>query len=118
VSAFLGQYFTTINTHDYQAYLSLLSPQEQQGYTQEQFDRGYRSTVDSAETLVSISTGANGDLDVAVTFTSHQDPVDSPDHQESCTDWQIMLFLQQDGGSGYVIDVPPPDYHASYAACP
>ena len=114
VAAFLGRYFTAINTRDYQSYSSLLSPPMRQ--TAAQFASGYRSTVDSAETLVSISAGPNGDLVAAVTFTSHQDPADSPDHQQSCTKWSITLFLEQTSG-GYLIDQPPPGYHASYQAC-
>jgi hypothetical protein len=117
VAAFLNQYFTAINNHDYQAYTSLLSPQAEQGLTQEQFDNGYGSTVDSAEILLGISTAANGDLVASVTFTSHQNPAESPDGDESCTNWNISLFLEQDGG-GYLIDEPPPSYHASYQACP
>jgi hypothetical protein len=117
VATFLNQYFTAINNHDYQSYISLLSSQDEQGLTQEQFDNGYGSTVDSAETLLGISTAANGDLVASATFTSHQNPADSPDQQESCTDWNISLFLEQ-GGGGYLIDKPPPSYHASYQACP
>ena len=117
VATFLNQYFTAINNHDYQSYISLLSSQDEQGLTQEQFDNGYGSTVDSAETLLGISTAANGDLVASVTFTSHQNPADSPDQQESCTDWNISLFLEQ-GGGGYLIDKPPPSYHASDQACP
>jgi hypothetical protein len=116
VAAFLDHYFTAINNHDYQSYVSLLSPQAQQGLTAAQFDKGYRSTADSAETLVGISAAANGDLTAAVTFTSHQNPAASPDQQESCTDWNISLFLLQSAG-GYLVDQPPPGYHASYHAC-
>jgi hypothetical protein len=116
VATFLNQYFTAINNHDYQSYISLLSSQEGQGLTQEQFDNGYGSTADSAETLLGISTAANGDLIASVTFTSHQNPADSPDQQESCTDWRISLFLEQ-GGGGYLVEKPPPGYHASYQAC-
>ena len=116
VADFLGQYFAAINAHDYQSYLSLLSPQVQQGLTQAQFEKGYRSTTDSNETLVGISTAADGDLAAEATFTSHQNPADSPDHSESCTDWDITLYLAQ-GGSGYVIDPAPAGYHASYQAC-
>jgi hypothetical protein len=114
VAAFLGRYFTAINTRDYQSYSSLLSPPMRQ--TAAQFASGYRSTVDSAERLVSISAGPNGDLAATVTFTSHQDPADSPDHQQSCTNWSITLFLERTSG-GYLIDQPPPGYHASYQAC-
>ena len=84
--------------------------------TQAQFDKGYRSTADSNETLVGISTASSGDLAAQVTFTSHQDPADSPDHSESCTDWNITLFLAQ-GGSGYTIDPAPSGYRASYQPC-
>ena len=116
VADFLGQYFTAINNRDYQSYLSLQSPQIQQGMTQEKFEEGYRSTVDSSETLVGISTSPDGDLAADVTFTSHQDPADSPDQSESCTNWSITLFLNQDG-SGYLIDPAPSGYHASYQPC-
>ncbi|MBV9444356.1 MAG: hypothetical protein JO345_00405 [Streptosporangiaceae bacterium] len=116
VAAFLGQYFTAINNHDYQSYFSLLSPQLQQGMKQSQFDNGYRSTADSNETLVSISTASDGDLAAEVTFTSHQDPADSPDQSESCTNWDISLFLAQ-GNSAYVIDPAPSGYQASYQPC-
>lgn len=116
VATFLDSYFNAINTRDYPSYISMLSPQAQQGLTAKQFDSGYRSTVDSAETLVSISVVTNGDLVAAVTFTSHQNPVDSPDRRQSCTDWNISLFLEQDG-RGYLIDRSPPGYHASYNAC-
>jgi hypothetical protein len=116
VATFLNQYFTAINNHDYQSYISLLSSQDGQDLTQERFDSGYGSTVDSAETLLGISTAANGDLVASVTFTSHQNPADSPDQQESCTDWNISLFLEQDAG-GYLVEEPPSSYHASYQAC-
>lgn len=116
VAPFLDQYFAAINAHDYPSYLSLLSSKAQQGMTQAQFEKGYRSTADSDETLVGISTASTGDLAAEVTFTSHQDPADSPDHSESCTNWDITLFLAQ-GGSGYVIDPAPPGYQASYQPC-
>lgn len=114
-AAFLNQYFSAINAHNYQAYDSLLSSQVPT-LTEEQFDSGYGTTADSAETLVGISTAANGDLDVAVTFTSHQNPAASQNQQESCTDWNISLFLEQ-GSGGYLIDQPPPGYHAQDQAC-
>jgi hypothetical protein len=115
VVTFLDEYFTAINSHDYQGYLALLSPQLQQGLTPEQFNSGYNSTVDSGETLQSISTAADGDTAAAVTFTSHQNP-NSANQEQSCTSWNITLFLGQ-GGGGYVKDQPPSGYHASSASC-
>jgi hypothetical protein len=61
VVTFLGEYFSSINSHDYQEFIALRSPAAQDGLTQAQFDSGYNGTVDSAETLQSISAAANGD---------------------------------------------------------
>jgi hypothetical protein len=117
VAAFLGQYFAAIDTHNYQSFVSLLSSKLQQEETQEAFDKGYRSTVDSNEMLMGISTSSDGDMDAKVTFTSHQDPADSPDQSESCTVWNISMFLVQGSSSGYLVDPAPSDYHASYKPC-
>ena len=59
---------------------------------------------------------SGGDLAAEVTFTSHQDPADSPGG-EACTNWNITLYLSK-SGSGYLIDAPPPGYHATYSAMP
>lgn len=117
VAAFLNQYFGAINNHDYQSYRALLSPQLQEGLTEAQFASGYQTTADSTETLTGISTAGNGDLAADVTFTSHQDPADSVDKTQSCTNWAITLFLSPDGNGGYLIDQHPSSYHASYQAC-
>jgi hypothetical protein len=117
VAAFLQQYFTAINSHDYQQYRSLLGPQAQAALTRAEFNRGFRSTVDSDEILRVISTDAAGDTVTGVTFISHQDPADSVNGQQACTHWRISLFLQP-AGVGYVIGQAPPSYHASYSPCP
>jgi hypothetical protein len=114
VGSFLNSYFSAINTHDYQSYLALLSPQLQQGMSQASFDSGYAATADSRATLVAISA-ANGDVVAQVRFTSHQDP-NAGNHEESCTKWRISLFLEG-GSGGYLIDPAPPGYHAGSAAC-
>jgi hypothetical protein len=115
VVAFLQEYFSSINSHNFQEFIALRSPVEQQGLTQAQFDTGYNGTVDSGMTLEGISTAANGDTVAAVSFTSHQNP-NSADNEESCTNWNISLFLET-GGNGYLIDQPPPGYHASSTSC-
>jgi hypothetical protein len=115
VVAFLGQYFSAIDAHQYQAYLALLSPQLQQQFTQASFDQGYQGTADSAEQLTGISAAADGDTAAAVQFVSHQDPT-AANNEESCTDWDITLFLAHNG-NGYLIDTAPPGYHAASAPC-
>jgi hypothetical protein len=118
VAAFLNQYFGAINSHDYQSYRALLSPQVRQSFSKAQFDHGYQTTADSAEMLTGLSTADTNDLEADVTFTSHQDPAESVDGTQSCTDWSISLFLEPDGsGSGYLIAQAPAGYHASYQAC-
>jgi hypothetical protein len=113
VTMFLDRYFTAINAHDYQAYVALLSPQEQ-GITQSQFDGGYDTTTDTDETLSEVST-ADGDSVAHVTFTSHQNAPDSPT-STNCNVWNISLYLFPNAG-GYLIDIPPSSYHASVSAC-
>jgi hypothetical protein len=112
----LDSYFGAINSHSYQAYIALLSPQQAQGLTAARFSSGFGSTKDSDETLQGISLGPDGTTVANVTFTSHQNPAASVNGSESCTNWNISLYLEQ-GGSGYVIGKSPPSYHAGYAAC-
>lgn len=117
IAAFLGQYFSAINAHDYQTYTSLLSPAAQQNFTETQFQDGYGTTTDSAETLVDVSTAADGDTAASVTFTSNQAASQSVNQADTCTAWGISLYLGQNSGS-YVIDPPPPGYRASHSSCP
>ena len=116
VAEFLGEYFSAINAHDYQAYISLLSPDAQQNFTEAQFQSGYGSTTDSAETLLNVSTAPDGDTVASVTFTSNQNSSQSVNQADTCTEWAISLFLGQPDGS-YLIDPPPPGYQASHSSC-
>jgi hypothetical protein len=115
VTALVNRYFTAINQHDYQAYTSLFDQQMQQQNPESSFDSGYDGTSDSAETLKSISDTGSGGVAASLTFTSHQNPANSPDNS-SCDQWSITLFLVPDGG-GYLIGTPPSGYQASHDAC-
>lgn len=116
IVALLDSYFSAINGRDYQHYIALLTPQEQQTVTPAQFSTGFGSTKDSGELLQGISVAAGGTTVAAVTFTSHQNPAESINGSESCTRWHILLYLQPNG-NGYLIGKPPASYKASYAAC-
>jgi hypothetical protein len=60
------------------------------------FGTGYQSTRDSRARLTGLAaTGPEG-LAAMVTFVSHQNPADSPDHA-ACDRWHITLFLKSDG---------------------
>ncbi len=112
VAAFLETYFHAINTRDYSSYLSLFAPELRP--TLQQFQNGYGSTHDSGAVLTGVFPTAVG-LAAALSFTSHQQPVDSPTGT-SCTSWNITLYLKPHGGTYWIVQ-PPAEYHARYQAC-
>jgi hypothetical protein len=116
VVAFVSRYFSAINSHDFQAYYALLTPQQQQGLTAEQFSHGFGSSADSNENLVAISPAANGDTAATLTFTSHQNASQAAGDTGTCTEWNITLFLESNG-TGYLIQDPPSSYHAHSGSC-
>ncbi len=115
VIAFLNRYFKAINSHDYPAYQRLFSAGLRGGLSAEAFASGYGTTHDSAVTLTGISSTGTGQLQAAVTFTSHQQPAASPTHS-SCTDWTISLYLTAQDHH-YKLATPPGSYAAADRAC-
>ena len=99
VTALVNNYFTAIDQHDYSAYASLFDQQMQQQNPESSFDSGYATTTDSAETLTSISNTDSGGLAASVTFTSQQNPADSPD-SSSCDQWSVMARTASISGRG------------------
>ncbi len=112
VGGLLVRYFAAVNHRRYQAYASLFAQRRQ--LTPRDFAWGYRTSHDSNAVLVGIAA-LKGGLKATVTFTSHQDPAQSPDHS-SCIDWRITLFLYRTGAT-YLIGMPPPGYRAGLQAC-
>lgn len=114
IARFLEQYFNAVNSHDYRAYLALFTPDMRPSGASE-FDSGDGSTTDTDEVLSGISAGPGGEVVAHLTFTSHQNPSQSP-NRASCDTWDINLYLIPDSGS-YLIDKPPSSYHARYKTC-
>ena len=112
VGGLLARYFAAVNHRRYQAYASLFARRRQ--LTPRDFAWGYRTSHDSDAVLVGIAA-LKGGLRATVTFTSQQDPAQSPDHS-SCIDWRIILFLHRTGAT-YLIGMPPPGYRAGLQAC-
>ena len=112
VAALLGRYFAAVNHRAYQAYARLFAQPGQ--LTPREFAWGYSTTHDSNATLAGMAA-LKGGLEATVTFTSHQDPAQSPDHS-SCIDWTIALFLHR-AGPAYLIGMPPRGYRAGLHAC-
>jgi hypothetical protein len=115
VIVLLDRYFSAINQHDYAAYAQLLDPQALERSPASAFSVGDGSTTDSGETLTRLAGMSSGGWAAAVTFTSHQEPWDSPD-QSACDAWSITLYLVPQG-AGYLIGTPPAGYQASYTSC-
>jgi hypothetical protein len=115
VVSFLNSYFTAINHHDFAAYRRLFSTSLRGGLSADAFASGYGTSTDSLVTLHTISPVGTSELDAAVTFTSRQQPADSPTHT-SCTAWVISLYLIRQG-QDYVIVSPPAGYQASFSDC-
>jgi hypothetical protein len=116
VAAFVGEYFSAINSHSFQAYDALMTPQVQQGQTAQSFSNGFGSTSDSDETLVAITSEANGDTVATLTFTSHQNASQAANGTGTCTDWNITLFLESNA-TGYLDGTSPSSYHARSTSC-
>ena len=108
----MARYFAAVNHRRYQAYASLFA--QPWRLTPRVFAWGYQTGHDSNAVLVGIGA-LKGGLKATVTFSSQQDPAQSPDHS-SCIDWRITLFLHRAGAS-YLIGMPPPGYRASLQAC-
>jgi hypothetical protein len=115
VVSFLAKYFTAINHHDFAAYRRLFSTSLRGGLSSAAFGRGYGTSRDSLVTLHSVSSAGTAELDAAVTFTSRQQPADSPTHS-ACTAWVISLYLTKEGRN-YVLVSPPAGYQASFSDC-
>jgi hypothetical protein len=113
VQPVITEYFRAINSRDYAGYLTTQSPGK--AMTEQQFQAGFRSTTDSDVLVTRITTASDGRPAADVTFTSRQQPQDGPDG-ESCTNWQVMMFFDDNAGT-YTIGAPPADYRASHQAC-
>jgi hypothetical protein len=117
VAALLKAYFGSINSRDYSTYSLLFIPEIRESV--DHFNAGYRSTTDSGATLVGLTSAGAQDLAATVTFTSRQNPADSPDHA-TCDRWNVVLTLTGTGtgaGTGYLIARSPAGYHPTVHSC-
>lgn len=113
VAAFLKTYFGSINSHNYGEYSALFIP-ELRGSVQH-FNAAYLSTTDSGTTLTGLASTGTDSLAATVTFTSRQNPADSPNNA-GCDKWDVVLSLDR-VGTGYVITSSPAGYQPSVHAC-
>jgi hypothetical protein len=116
VAAFLSRYLQAINAKDYPAYRSMYDPASNPAQSEAGFRSGYRTTQDSAITLVRlVPSGAGGWL-ATVTFTSTQDPSASPTGTP-CNQWRVPYALAP-AGATFALEHVPPGYDTSARSCP
>ena len=116
VATFLTRRYIDINERNFDDYWKMYTPRYGAKFNRAQWAAGYRTTEICRISLTQLSTSADDSLEANVAFTSTQDAADGPNGQ-TCTHWKVGFFLQNVRG-GYLIDTPPPSYHAEYVACP
>ncbi len=108
VARALDEYFTGINTHNYQRVSALLDPRNPLNNPDSwnSFIQGVSTTTDSDIVLSNVSDGGSeGSVAAYVTFRSTQSPGYGPadDTQETCTRWSLTFTLTEATAHQYKI---------------
>ena len=99
ITATLAAYFNAINARNYQVAWSELSAANQAANPYAQFAAGESSTTIQNVYLHGIAAGSQPGTYVAeITFRSHQDPSQAPNHSDSCDDWTLDYNMIQSSG--------------------
>ena len=99
ITATLAAYFNAINARNYQEAWSELSAANQAANPYAQFAAGESSTTLQNVVLHGIAAGSQPGTYVAeITFRSHQDPSQAPNHSDSCDDWTLDYTMIQSSG--------------------
>jgi hypothetical protein len=99
ITATLAAYFNAINARNYQVAWSELSSADQAANPYAQFAAGESSTTIQNVYLHGIAAGSQPGTYVAeITFRSHQDPSQAPNHSDSCDDWTLDYTMIQSSG--------------------
>lgn len=99
ITATLAAYFNAINARNYQVAWSELSAANQAASPYAQFATGESSTTIQNVYLHRIAAGSQPGTYVAeITFRSHQDPSQAPNHSDSCDDWTLDYTMIQSSG--------------------
>jgi hypothetical protein len=99
ITATLAAYFNAINARNYQVAWSELSAANQAANPYAQFAAGESSTTIQNVYLHGTAAGSQPGTYVAeITFRSHQDPSQAPNHSDSCDDWTLDYTMIQSSG--------------------
>jgi hypothetical protein len=118
ITATLSTYFDAINARNYRLAWSQLSPAARSGSPYYGFANGESSTTIAGWQLHRIAPGPRPGTYVAfVTFRSHQNPSQAPNHIDPCDDWTLNYTMTPASGGWLINQVNPHSGVAEYHAC-
>lgn len=118
ITATLSAYFGAIDARNYQVAWSVLSAANQAANPYAQFAAGLSSTTIQNVYLHGIAAGSQpGTYIAAVTFRSHQDPSQAPNHRDSCDDWTLDYTMSQSSGQWLIDSADPAPGVPAYQSC-
>jgi serine/threonine protein kinase len=118
ITATLSAYFNAINTRNYRAAWSKLSPAFQASHPFPQFAAGESTTTVQDLTVHGIRQGARPGTYVAfVTFRSHQSPREAPNHTDTCDVWTLDYTMINKSGRWLISRAIPHPGIPEYQRC-
>jgi hypothetical protein len=109
----LQRYFDAINRRDFQAWQTVVGPEQSANQTAEDWSAAYSTTVDSNLVIADI---ADDPLRVRLMFTSQQDVAFAPKRlPASCINWDLTYLLADQDGTLTLRGIDPS--MQSMAAC-
>jgi hypothetical protein len=93
VARTMGMYFGGIDSKNYSQAWATFAPALQAAIPYQPWSSSLRTTRDSHVDLHRIRHDRNGDVDVTVSFRSHQAARNGPDPGETCTNWSLDYRL-------------------------
>lgn len=118
VAQALGTYFGGINAQNYTQAYNTFTPSLQAAIPYQNWSSGLTTTKDTAVAVQSIQHHPNGDVNVTVSFRSHQAPQYGPVAGDTCDNWLLDYRLVPSGSASppYLIGKVKP-VGAGYQAC-
>lgn len=118
VAQTLGTYFGGINSQNYMQAYNTFTPSLQASIPYQNWSSGLTTTKDTSVVVQSIQQHPNGDVNVTVSFRSHQAPQYGPVAGDTCDNWLLDYRLVPSGSASppYLITKVKP-VGAGYQAC-
>lgn len=99
VARTMGTYFAGIDSRNYLQAWDTFAPALQAAIPYQPWSSSLGTTRDTQVALQAIRHDPNGNIDVTVSFRSHQAPQSGPNPGETCTNWSLKYRLVPSSGS-------------------